>query len=278
MTEETTAEEVDRDARNSRTLEWAVRAGLVAYGCVHLLVAWVALELVFGGSTESATGKGALAQLAEGPVGRAVLVAMAVGFGALAVWQLIAGLVGYRDREGWRRHAERFAAACRVVVYGYLGVAAMRLALEGHSASRGSPDSMTAQVMAAPAGPFIVGAAGLTAAGIGIGLAVFGLRSGFIGQLDREARTADRRIPIVVVGQVGYVVKGVAFVVIGALLCWAAVSHDPQKSGGLDQALREVLGNGLGRPAIIVAGVGVGCFGLYLFARSRHLDEDSLTS
>jgi hypothetical protein len=66
--------------------------------------------------------------------------------------------------------------------------------------------------------------------------------------------------------------------VIGVLLCWAAASHDPRKSGGLDQALRELVGNGLGRPAVVLVGVGIGCFGLYLFARSRHLNERTLTS
>lgn len=81
-----------------------------------------------------------------------------------------------------------------------------------------------------------------------------------------------------VLGQVGYVVKGAAFVVIGGLLGWAALTRDPQKSGGLDQSLRELLGGTLGPPAVIVAGLGIGCFGLYLFARSRHLDADSLTS
>jgi hypothetical protein len=276
---ETTAAEVDRKARRSRTLSWAVRSGLVAYGLMHLLVAWVALELEFGRSSEPATGKGALAQLADGAGGRTVLLAMAVGFGVLAAWQVLAAAVGYRDRGGWRRAAERFAAACRVVTYGYLGVAAVSVVLDGHAASRGSsPDSTTARVMAAPAGTFLLLGVGLTAAGIGIGLAVFGLRSAFLGQLDRRARKADRRLPIVVLGQVGYVVKGAAFVVIGILLCWAAATHDPNKSGGLDQALRELLGATLGGPAIVITGLGIGCFGLYLFARSWHLNEDSLTS
>jgi hypothetical protein len=273
-----TAEQVERGARTSSTLEWAVRAGLLGYGLVHLLVAWVALRLVFGGGSGSATGQGALAQLAGDTAGKATLLAMAAGFAALAGWQLVTGLVGYRDQEGLRRHLMRAGAGCRVAVYAYFAGASARLALAGHSASGGSPDSLTAKVMAAPAGPFLVGAVGLTAAGIGIGLVVFGVRKGFLGQLDRKARTSQRRAPIVVLGQVGYVVKGVAFVVIGVLLCWAGATHDPHKSGGLDEALHELLGGSLGGPAVVVVGLGIGCFGLYLFARSWHLDDESLTS
>jgi hypothetical protein len=82
----------------------------------------------------------------------------------------------------------------------------------------------------------------------------------------------------VVLGQVGYVVKGVAFATIGGLLVWAAFARSPQKSGGLDQALYEVLGHTLGSVAVIVVGVGFASFGLFLFARSRHLSGFALTS
>ncbi len=278
MAAQDTAREVNREARNSGTFEVAVRAGLLGYGLMHLVVAWVAIALVFGGHSGKATGKGALAQLAQTTLGRAVLAAMALGFAALAVWQLVAGLVGYRDREGLRRYLERFAALCRVLTYAYLALASTQLAFAGQSGHSKSPDSMTARVMSWPYGPLIVAAVGLTAAGIGIGLVVFGLRQGFVGQLDEEARTQDRRVPIVVLGEVGYVAKGIAFVIIGSLLCWAAWTHDPNKSGGLDAALREVLGNRIGVPAVVAAGVGIGCFGLFLLARSRHLNRKTLTA
>jgi hypothetical protein len=191
------------------------------------------------------------------------------------VWQLLAAAVGYRDRDGLTRQLMRAGAGARAVTYGYLGVSSARLALEGRSASGGSPDSTTAKLMSVPAGQLLVGAVGLVAAGIGVGLVVFGLGKHFLGQLDGEARHQDRRIPIVVLGQVGYVVKGLAFVVIGVLLVWAAWTHDPDKSGGLDAALHELLGQTLGMVAVVIVGAGMGAFGLYLMARSRHLDDDS---
>lgn len=277
MAAEGTAREVEQSAGRSTVLEVAVRIGLGAYGFVHLLIAWVTLRLVFGGSGGEATGKGALAQLAHSGLGQLTLAVMALCFAALVVWQLLAAAVGFHDRDGISRHVMRAGAVARAVTYGYLGVSAGQLALEGRSASGDSPDSTTAKLMSVPAGQLLVTAVGLTAAGIGIGLVVFGLGRQFLGQLDRKARTEDRRVPIVVLGQVGYVVKGLAFVVIGVLLCWAAYTHDPHKSGGLDAALHELLGGSLGTVAIVVVGAGIGAFGLYLVARSRHLDDDSFT-
>ena len=277
MSAQSTAAGLDRSARESTLLNRSVRIGLVGYAAVHLLIAVVAVRLGLGfGGSGSTTGQGALTELAMGGWGRASLVAMAAGFVALVVWQLVAGVVGYRELEGWWRHTMRFTALCRVLVYGYLAFSAGHLALTGPAAP--GSESLTARVMAAPAGRLVVAGAGLTTAGIGIGLAVFGARSGFLGQLSEGARRADRRVPIVVVGQVGYVAKGLAFAVVGGLLCWAALWQEPGLSGGLDRSLTLLLGDTLGPPAVVLAGLGIGCFGLYLLARSRHLDRASITS
>lgn len=271
--------DVDREARNSTALEWAVRAGLVGYGVVHLLVAWVAVSLVVDrGSSGQASGSGALAQLAHQPGGVLVLGLLAIGFGAMVIWQLIAAAVGYRDSDGLGRLLMRIGAASRVVVYGYFAVSCAGFALQGGSSSGGSPQSTTAKVMAAPLGAVLVAAVGIGTAAMGVGLVVFGVMKKFLGQLERQARHGEPRTPIVVVGQVGYVVKGLAFVLLGVLFVWAAITNDPHKSGGLDHALFELLGRGLGAPAVIAIGAGIGIYGLYCFARAWFLDDNGLTS
>lgn len=273
----TTSREAERSVRRSTTLAWAVRGGLVGYGLLHLLVAWIAVRLVLAPGHGAATGRGALAQLAGDASGRVTLVALAVGFSVLVLWQLIAAAVGYHDRTTRRRVIERLGALCRAATWAYLAVMATEVALDGGSG--GSPSTATAAVMSWPGGVWIVALVGVVVVGVGIGQAVFGWRVGFLDQLDERARSRERRrVPIVMLGRVGYLTKGVALVVIGVLLVWAAWTHDPRKSGGLDQSLRELLGGGLGRAAVVMVAAGLGCFGLFLLARVRHLNRDSLTS
>ena len=59
-----------RQAEQSDWLDHAVRAGLVAYGVVHLLIGWLAVQLALGDRSEKASTKGALAELAQQPFGR----------------------------------------------------------------------------------------------------------------------------------------------------------------------------------------------------------------
>jgi hypothetical protein len=265
-------------AEDHPALEVVARAGLVLYGVVHLLFAYVAIRIVLTDASGGATGSGALSRLAREDTGRVTLGVVAAGFAALVVWQGITAVVGYRDSRRRTRYVLRLGALARVVVYAYFAHGSARRALEGPSASEGSPDSTSARLMSAPGGSVILAVIGLTVAGVGIGLVVYGLMKQFLEQLDHDARNGGRRVPIVLIGQVGYVAKGIAFLVVGALLCWAAVSQDPKKSGGLDAALVELLGRSLGRPAIVVVAVGIALFGIYTLIRSRHIQSDSLTS
>src|SRR6476619_4166149 len=77
-----------RGAGDSDTLENLARIGLIAYGVVHLLIAWLAIQLAwFGGGGKSADQSGAMSTLADSPVGKPLLWLIAVGLIALAVWQ-----------------------------------------------------------------------------------------------------------------------------------------------------------------------------------------------
>jgi uncharacterized protein DUF1206 len=273
-----TSSGVELSVRRSELLAWAVRTGLVGYGLLHLLVAWVAVRLVLTPAGGTVTGRGALAQLAQDTSGRIALAVMAAGFAALVLWQLIAAAVGWHDQRGVRRTVERLGALCRATTWGYLAYVTAELTVEGGSGG-GSPSRTTASVMSWPAGTWVVALVGGVVVAVGVGLAVFGWREGFVDQIDEQARSRDgRRVPIVVLGKVGYVAKGSAAVVIGVLLVWAAWTRDPHKSGGLDAALHELLGGGPGKVAIIVVALGLACFGLFLFARARHLARASLTS
>ncbi len=73
------AERAGRKAENSEWFDKAVRFGLVVYGVVYLVLAWLAIQLAMGDYEGKATTKGAVAQLAEQPFGTFLIVLVAVG-------------------------------------------------------------------------------------------------------------------------------------------------------------------------------------------------------
>lgn len=105
----------DRIGR-SDALENLARVGLAAYGIIHVLVAWLALQLAWGGGGGEADQSGAMATLARQPFGRPLLWVVALGLFALAVWQL-AEILRWRTAlagsDDGRKKAARKAARAR---------------------------------------------------------------------------------------------------------------------------------------------------------------------
>ncbi len=268
-----TSSSTSPDIDGSDVLDHGVRLGLIAYGVVHLVVAWTSVQLALGDASGKASQTGALQQLAGDSMGGASLYAVALGFAALVFWQGAEALVGHRTEDGGKRVFKRVASAVKAVVYAALAVSSVKIASGGGGRSKGT-DSLTAQVMSAPGGRFLVGAAGLAVVAVGVYLAFKGVTRKFTKRIDTEGSSGNRRTPVVVLGTVGYVAKGVALAAIGGLFVSAAVQHDAQESGGLDQALHALLQQPFGRPLLIAVALGLAAYGLFCFLWARHLKRD----
>jgi hypothetical protein len=252
--------------------ESAVRVGLIAYAVIHLLIAWLALSLVFGDSSGSPDQQGALMQLTQSSVGAFLLWAVAVGFVALVIWQAIEA---WRAMTGRARDAGAGKAARsigRAIIYALLAVTSARIAMGDRSST--DVDKITRDLMKLPFGQALVCLVGLAIIGLAIGLAVVGVKRKFLKRL-RHSATGETGRFVVRAGQVGYLAKAVAFAIVGTLFIWAGVTFDPSKAGGLDVALRTLLDQSYGRWLLGAVAVGFGCFGVYCLAWARDVDTDA---
>ena len=256
---------------NSPWLDRGVRLGLVVYGIVHLIIAVTALQLAFGDRSGNASQQGAFGQLSRSTLGDAALVLVAVGLVGLVVWQLVEAAVGHRRHDGGKRALKRLGSVGKALVYGVLAFSAAQKISSPSGGTR--TDSMTAQLMSAPGGQLLVGLVGLGIVAVGAYLAYKGWTEKFSDDIDAEGSSGKRRDPIVLLGKVGYIGKGVALAGVGALFVVAAVQHQAKESGGLDVALSQLLQQPFGVPLVVVVSLGIGSFGLYCLAWARHLDR-----
>ncbi|SNS90015.1 protein of unknown function [Geodermatophilus pulveris] len=263
-------------AGNSDTLEHLARVGLVAYGVVHLLIAWLAVQLAWGvgGSAAQPDQSGALATLAQQPFGTVLLWVLAIGMAALAAWQAAEAL---RWRGGLSASGEArnkavvtvVKAVAKAVLYVAIAVLAVRYATGGGQ-SGGQEQQAAAGIFGLPAGRWIVLLLGLGIVGIGGYLVHKGITKRFLKEIDlREAPPEATRL-VTRLGQAGYPAKGVSFGLVGALLVWAAVTYDPADASGLDSALRSLLTVPFGQWLLTVVAVGIAAFGAYCLVRARY--------
>ncbi len=264
--------DLGRKADDNEAFDWAVRLGLVSYGVVHLLLAWLIGSLALGDNKGSATKDGALAQVKEQPWGTTLLWVMALGFVALTVWQLVDAIAGHRDSEGPKRAFKQVTSIVKACIYGFFAYGAWKVGARGSDGKDGT-EPFVAKILGLPAGQWIVGLGGLAIAIWAAALIRNGITSKFTEHLSAEANTSDLSDAYVRVGTVGYIGKGISLLVFSGLILWAAVTSDPDKSGGLDEAMRTILERPYGSYMLLGIATGLACYGLFCFARARHLDR-----
>jgi hypothetical protein len=101
-----------------------------------------------------------------------------------------------------------------------------------------------------------------------------GWTTSFTKDLQPAATSGQSGTTVVRLGQIGYVAKGIAFLVLGGLFIWAAWTHDARRAGGLDSALATLRGAGPGPWLLVAVALGIACFGLYCFAWAKYADTD----
>ncbi|MBF4770200.1 DUF1206 domain-containing protein [Nocardioides agariphilus] len=264
------AQQLGREAHNSDWMDVAIRAGLVAYGIVHLLVGWLALQLAFGDRGEKASNKGAMQELAQQPFGDVLVWAIVVGMFLLVLWRLLEAFFGHQDKdEGSDRMKARVVSGMKAAIYAAVGITALQVAIGSGKSGGGS--RWTKTVMDWPAGQWIIAAIGLAVIIYGADHVRKGFAEKYAKHLDAEGKSGQSGKAYLLFGKVGYVGKGIAIAIVGGLIMYGGITHDASKSGGLDQALHKVLTYPFGVVLLVVMAAGIVCYGLFCFARARHL-------
>ena len=249
-------------------LRAGARVGLVARGVVYGVIGILAFKLALGsgGKTESQTG--ALRTVAHQTFGDALLIVLAIGLAAYAIWRLIAGVAGIRPNEDGALQ-RRVSAVASGVVYAALCYTAVKI-IAGGQGSSGSPRHATAGVLGWPAGPVIVAIAGVVLIGVGAYQGYKGISRDFEEDSDVGRMSSGTRTAFAAVGVTGHVARAVIFVLIGCGLIKAAFDYSAKSAVGLDGALQKLAHASLGPVLLGAVALGFIAFALYSIADARY--------
>jgi hypothetical protein len=257
-------------AADSKPLEYLARGGFVAYGVIHLLFAWLALQVAFGHSGKEGDQNGALQSLAGNGFGKVLLVVIAIGMVGLAIWQAFEAIVGESGPQDKTAIAERVISGIRAIVYLWLAWTAVKIVTNTNSSSAAKSQNKSSTVMAHTGGRTLVGLVGLVILGVGIGLAVYGVRKKFEKHLKMQEMRASVRKSTRRLGMAGYAAKGVAYAIAGVLVVVAAVKYDPDKARGMDAALKTLAGHSYGPWLLGLIAIGFAAFGVFCFSQAKY--------
>lgn len=242
----------------------------VAVGVLALLAAW------HGRPAEGA--QGAMEILKQQPWGIPVLIAVAVGMFAYALWR---GIDSLMDLENYGTDARGIVARTGMIVTGviHLGLGLFVLSLltgggggsaEGVAQAMGADgadaESVTAALLRQPWGRWAVGIAGACTVGAGIYYAYKGWSEKYKEKLHRTA--VSERLNGVM--KFGLYAHALVVSLIGLFLIWAAWTYDPSAAGGLDQAFEVIRGAIFGRLLLAIVALGLVGFAVFCFVEAVY--------
>ena len=267
----------ERKAKDNPWPERVARVGIVARGVIHLLVGWLAIRIALGASSERADQRGAMAALVRQPMGRVLVLLLALGLLAYAAWRALEAVLDPDDKGV----LQRLGFAARAVLYlGFFGTA-VKLAMQGSSGASGGggagggagKQKVASGVLGLPGGKWIVLAAAAVIVGTGVWNGYRALSRNFEKSLKEAEMSETERRWAIRVGFVGHLARMAAYFAVGWFLARAALRYAPNQPVGLDASLHALAGASYGPFLLIAVGVGLIAFGVYqlFLARFREI-------
>ena len=252
------------------------RTGLVAKGLSFALVGALAIELAVGSGGKATSREGALAQLSRHSYGKFVLIALAAGFAAYALWRFVQAYAERPDSEDGEAKVwgKRVGYIGRGLIYAALTFTTVKILIG--SGSGGSQTERahksTAMVLGWPGGRWLLGAAGLAVVGVGLWNLYRGIAKKFedkwrIGKLSPTVRKWGA-----LAGVVGHIARFVVFGLIGVFLVKAAIDYNPHDAIGIDGALQKLAHASYGPFLLGLTAAGLIAYGVYCLVDARLRD------
>jgi hypothetical protein len=251
-------------------LSWTppvMRAGYAGRGLVYVVVAGISLWAIWHGGQAQGTGS-AFSRLEGSTWGVILLVLIAVGLLAYAVWRLVNAIW---DLECHGSDAKGMFARVGLAVSGliYLGIAGTAAAVLFTSADAGDGSTIvrwTGRVMSWPAGRWLVCLGGLAVIGVGLYMGYNAWSEKY-----REKLTANRfTLRWNKALQAGLVAHGVVLLVVGGLFIYAGLTANPGQAGGTDRAFEWIYAQAYGRILVVLVCLGLLAFALFCFVNAAY--------
>lgn len=273
------------DESTRRRLVLVARSGYAVSGVLHVLIGVLAARIALGSGGGEASSAGALAVVAQNPLGQALLWAAALALVALGAWKLLQAVEDARDgaagglmsargdpEDTARDGASAVKNAAKGAVYLAIAVTTVTYAAGGSSSEEQRSGDVTATVMGLPGGRWLIGAVGLAVLAVGAYHVVSGVTGRFLENVRGLPAPPGGRVARAM-GHAGYVAKGVALGVVGVLFVVAAVRADPDEAGGMDKGLHTLGQQPFGQALLLAVGVGFVAYGLFSVVRARYATD-----
>lgn len=253
-----------QQVHESRAFTLLARSGWVVTGLLHLIIGALAIAVAFGNRDARPDEVGAFEAISAAPLGGVLLAAVIVGLVGLGMWMIADAVLNGGPMHRW---TSGISSAAQGLVYLGLAVPPAILLFGGDLESGAMARSLSEVLLDSAPGAVTLVLVGLGIAVAGVYFVAKGVKRRFAWELRPLPRRRGRVVRIL--GVIGYLARGVAFLLLAGLIIVEAIEVDPDDVTGLAGALSALRRVFLGPVWLATIGAGLIVFGLYSVARAR---------
>jgi hypothetical protein len=241
--------------------------GLIAKGAVYIaigiLAAMAALD-VNGQSEEEADNAGAFHFLQQN-TGNWMLGLLAAGLTCYSVWRFYEAF-NSREKRSLPQRGRYFFSA---LSYGALAFSAFKV-ISTRSSGDGNPfRKYAAQAMQLPFGEWLIILAALVFVSAGIYQVYYGLAGKYRKHVEGLNLHDDASALLAKTGLVGYIARGLVWLLVAYLLLRAALHHSSKEAGGPGEAFDLVNRGTAGAIILAIIAAGLVAYGVFCLIRAK---------
>lgn len=263
------------NASSSKWIPRLAKMGLSAKGVIYCLTGMLAFmgALELGQHSNKSTGSNGIFKWVQQQfAGQILLALLIIGLLCYCAWRAVQC---FFDTEDKGKKSKGILVRLRYLLSGlvYLSLAGVAIKLflnSGDNSDGNSNQKIVGQLLAKPFGQYLVGLVALIIAGVGIYQIVYGLRGKYkkhVSTLDLPGKSATLLLRS---GTIGYVSRGVVWLILSWLMCKAAIDANSKEAGDTSQAFQFVKHGSYGSLLAGILGLGLVLYGVFNFIRARY--------
>ena len=247
------------------------QAGYIAKGIVYVLLGLLGFMSAFeiaSKDNNEATQSGTLQFVKELPAGTVLLLLLAAGLICYSIWRGIQAFYNPNGEE--KKWTKRLRYLFSGLAYLALAYSALRVVFENSSGKGDQNQKLAGELMNQPLGQVLVGLAALLFAAIGVYQIYYGLSEKYKKHVQELSLQSQHATTLLRSGKIGYISRGIVWLVIAFLFFRAAVHSTANEAGNTGKAFRFIEATPFGSYLLGALGLGLIAYGIFNFIRARY--------
>ena len=245
------------------------QAGYISKGIVYVLLGLLGFMAAFELTKDNdANQSGALRFVKELPAGTILLLLLTLGLVCYSTWRGIQAF--YNPKQEETKWTKRLRYAFSALAYMAFAYTALKAALEDSSSKGDQNQKLAGELMNQPLGQVLVGIAALIFAAVGIYQIHYGFSEKYRKHVQDLSLHSQQASLLLKSGKVGYISRGIVWLVIGFLFFRAAIHSAANEAGSTAKAFHFIEGTPYGSYLLGALGLGLVAYGVFNFIRARY--------